>query len=183
MMPSRDRSIRKLTLLAALCCLIAPLWVLAQPPSEYQVKAAFLLNFAQFIEWPAGAFSDGSAPIAIGVLGDDPFGDILESTLAGESAQGRPLVVKRSKQVEDLKDCHLLFISSSEKDHVTEILQSVKDSSAVTVSEFEGFGRRGGIINFVLDNKKVRFEINSTAARNKKLKISSQLLKRAKLVD
>jgi len=170
------------TLLIAVWGSIAPR-ALAQQPSEYQVKAALLLNFAQFIDWPPNAFSSDSAPITIGVLGNDPFGSTLEETFAGETAQGRPITVKRSQQVEDLKDCHLLFISSSEKERIGNILQTVKDSSVVTVSEVEGFMVRGCIFNFVIEGKKVRFEINSRVAQNKKLKISSQLLKRANAVE
>ena len=171
------------TLLAAMCCLLAPLWALAQTPSEYQVKAALLLNFAQFIEWPSQAFSDSNSSMVIGVLGNDPFGDALDNTFSGETVQGRPIVIKRAQQVEDLKGVHLLFVSNSEKDRIAEILASVKDDSVVTIGETDGFGRRGGIINFYFEGKKVRFEINSSAAQKKKLKISSQLLKRAKLVD
>jgi hypothetical protein len=155
----------------------------ASPSDEYQIKAACLLNFAQFIEWPAASFAAPDAPIVVGVLGDDPFGTALEDTFQDESIQGRKLVVKRSHRVEDLKTCHMLFISNSEKDRLTEILASLGDASIVTVSEMDQFTQRGGIINFYLDHNKVRFEINTDAAQRKGLKISSQLLKRAKIVS
>jgi hypothetical protein len=150
---------------------------------EYQIKAACLLNFAQFIEWPAASFAAPDAPIVVGVLGDDPFGTALEDTFQDESIQGRKLVVKRSRHVEDLKACHMLFISKSEKDRLTDILQSLGGASIVTVGEMDEFTQRGGIINFYLDHNKVRFEINTDAAQRKGLKISSQLLKRAKIVS
>jgi hypothetical protein len=153
------------------------------PSDEYQIKAACLLNFAQFIEWPAAAFPAPETPITVGVLGDDPFGSILEQTFQDESVQGRKLVVKRSRQIDDLKMCHLLFISNSEKDRLAEILASLKGASIVTVGETDQFAQRGGIINFYMNNNKVRFEINPDVAEQKGLKINSQLLKRAKIVS
>jgi hypothetical protein len=149
---------------------------------EYQIKAACLLNFAQFVEWPAAAFAKPDSPIIIGVLGDDPFGDALESTFHDESIHGRPLVVRRSRELDDLKSCHLLFISKSEKSRLSEILSGSIDTAAVTVGEIDEFAQRGGIINFYIDNAKIRFEVNPDAAQRKGLKIGSQLLKRARIV-
>jgi hypothetical protein len=151
--------------------------------TEYQVKAAFLVNFAQFIEWPDGTFTAADSPIVVGVLGEDPFGDTLEKTFADVSAQGRRLVVRRGSVADDMRSCQLLFVSRSERDRTAEILATMKDLSIVTVSEIPDFARRGGIINFYIENKKVRFEINAGAAERKQLKISSQLLKRARVVD
>jgi hypothetical protein len=152
------------------------------PSKEYQVKAACLLNFVQFIEWPATAFAESGTPITVGVLGDDPFGEALEQTFQDESIHGRKVVVKRSRQIEDLKTCHLVFISKSEKDHLAETLASLRETDIVTVGELDGFATRGGIVNFFIDHNKVRFEINADAAQRKGLKVSSQLLKRAKIV-
>ena len=152
-------------------------------PKEYQVKAAFLLNFSQYIEWPATAFPDASTPITIGVLGDDPFGAVLDKTVEGESVQGRKIVIKRSKQVGDLKECHLLFISKSEQGTLGDILKELKRTSVVTVGEVSKFTQRGGIINFYLDGNKVRFEINPNEAKRRGLKISSQLLKLGKVTE
>jgi hypothetical protein len=158
--------------------------VAAEPArsTEHQVKAAFLLNFAQFIQWPDGAFTDAKSPIVVGVLGDDPFGATLEQTFQGQSVQGRSLIVQRSRQPDELKGCHLLFISSSESARLSEILASLGERSIVTVGESADFARRGGVINFYIESSKVRFEINAGAAERKGLKISSQLLKRAKIV-
>lgn len=151
-------------------------------PTEYQVKATWLLNFLQFTEWPAAAFTNANTPIRIGVLGDDPFGAVLDQTVQGETINNRKLVVLRSRRVEDLKDCQLLFISKSEKPRLTEILRGLESASVLTVSETESFARIGGIINFYLEGKKVRFEINAAAARRKGIKISSQVLDLAKPV-
>jgi hypothetical protein len=176
---------RGLLLLAVfLSCLVAPdSGQAARPSKEYEVKAAFLLNFVQYIDWPTTAFADAKSPIAIGVLGDDPFGSALDQTFQGESAHGRSFVIKRSRSVDDLKSCHLLFISKSEKDKVDDILSSLNTTTLATVSEFDGFARRGGLINFYLEGKKIRFEINTNAAQSKDLKVSSELLKRARIVD
>jgi hypothetical protein len=154
----------------------------AQASAEYQVKAAFLLNFAQYVQWPDASSAGPETPIAIGILGEDPFGTILEQTFEGESINGRPLAVRRAAQVEELRNCHLLFISQSEKDRVTEIVENLKDAPVVTVGEVDGFAKRGGVINFYIEDGKVRFEINVGAAERKALKVSSQLLKRARIV-
>src|SRR5258706_5141194 len=174
---------RVLLFLAAGWVAVAPDAARADAAKEYQVKAACLLNFAQFIEWPATSFADSGTPITVGVLGDDPFGQALEQTFQDETVQGRKLVVKRSRQIEDLKTCHLVFIGSSEKDHLAETMAGLNDAHIVTVSEMRGFASRGGIVNFYIENNKVRLEINADAAQRSGLKISSQLLKRAKIVN
>lgn len=154
----------------------------AQTTKEYQVKAACLFNFAQFVEWPAATFANPKAPIIIGVLGDDPFGPALEQIVRGETINDRKLVVARSRSLEELKSCHLLFISKSEKGNLDQILSSLNAASILTISETDQFARRGGVINFFLESNKVRFEINAEAARRNGLKISSQLLKLGKVV-
>lgn len=169
-----------LTLAAVL--LTGPLTGRAEPAMEYQVKAAFLLNFLPFVEWPAAAFSDASTPICIGVLGDDPFGPALDKMIEGEIIHNRKVVVKRFRQLDELKTCHLLFISKSERGRINQILGAVKDASTLTVSETDGFAKRGGIINFILEGNKIRFEINPSVARAKGLKISSQLLERGRII-
>ena len=178
--PGIGASVCLLLLLAA----VGPRQACAQPAAskEYQVKAAFLLNFVQFIQWPAAAFPAPDAPIIVGVLGDDPFGAALEQTFQDELVQGRKLVVKRSRQKEELKTCHLVFVCNSEKDQLAEILASLNDAPIVTVGDIDQFAERGGIIGFFLDGNKIRFAINSNAAQRKGLRISSQLLKRAKIV-
>lgn len=149
---------------------------------EYQIKAAFLYNFAQFIEWPSGAFQNDNTPICIGVLGDNPFGSSLADTVRGETIHNRKVIVEYFHNVEDVKHCHLLFISKSEKAHVSEILSDLNGSPVMTVSEVEGFASFGGGINFYLEDNKVRFEINPASAYSRGIKLSSQLLNLAKIV-
>lgn len=178
------KSIRWLLILSLAWLSITPRKAMAQSsaPKEYQIKAACLLNFVQFIEWPAAAFPKPETPIIIGVLGDDPFGNVLEQTFQDESVQGHPLVLKRSRQLEELKSCHMLFVSRSERPRLAEILANLGDASVVTVGELDEFARTGGIINFYIDGGKIRFEVNADAAQRKGLKIGSQLLKRARIV-
>jgi hypothetical protein len=143
---------------------------------EYMVKATCLFNFAQFIEWPAEAFAHATAPIVIGILGNDDFGAFLDELVKNETIKNRPLTIKRSRTVADLKGCHILFISRSEKGRIEEILSSLANASTVTVSEAEGFPRRGGIIGFCVLANRVRFEINAETAKARGLKIAAQLL-------
>ena len=143
---------------------------------EYQVKAVFLFNFLQFVEWPASTFPDSGTPISIGILGDDPFGTALEETVRDETIHNRRMVVRRSHRLDDLQDCQLLFISKSENRRMADILARLSDRPVLTVSELDGFARQGGIIAFYPDGKKVRFEINTATARRLGLKLSSQLL-------
>ena len=143
---------------------------------EYDLKAAFLFNFTHFVEWPSEAFADDNAPIVIGILGDDPFGPVLDRIIEGETIKNRKLVVKRSRRIQDLRTCHVLFISKSEKGRIGQILTSLDGASVFTVGEVEGFARRGGITNLFLQGNKVRFEINMQVAKRKGLKISAQLL-------
>jgi hypothetical protein len=149
---------------------------------EYEVKAAFLYRFAQFVEWPNSAFSTADAPVAIGVLGDDPFGAVLDQLVQGEIIHGRKVVVRRSSGIDDLKTCHVLFVSKSEKDRTPQILGALANAPVLTVGEIDGFAGRGGMINFYIQDNKVRFEINPDAARRCGLKISSKLLGLGRLV-
>lgn len=148
----------------------------AQSPSEYEVKAAFLYNFAKFVEWPPEAFPDASAPIVIGVVRNDYFNYILARTVAGKVVQGRKFLVRLWKRNQGSPNWQILFISSSEGNALAEILQSIKGSSMLTVGETQGFAARGGMINFILSDNRVRFEINQKSAQSAGLKISSKLL-------
>jgi hypothetical protein len=176
---------RILLCLAACALALAPPEAAAQPAvsKEYQVKAAFLFNFVQFVEWPAAAFTNSAAPICIGVLGDDPFGPALDETVRGETVRNRKLVVERSRRLEDLKDCQLIFISKSETERIPGILDELGPTPVLTVSETPGFAQRGGIINLYLAGNKVRFEINAAAARRKGLRISSELLSLGRIIQ
>jgi len=149
---------------------------------EYQLKAAFLFNFAQFVKWPADSFNSTDAPFSIGILGDDPFGAALEETIRGESIDNHRLTVVRGQSIGDLKDCQMIFVSRSEEGHVGEILSQLNSKPVLTVSEVDSFAREGGVIDFYLSSGKVRFEINPQSAQRCGLKISSQLLSLGKIV-
>jgi YfiR/HmsC-like len=144
---------------------------------EYQVKAVFLFNFAQFVDWPAKAFPDPAAPLTIGVLGDDPFGTYLDETVRGEKANGRPLMVQRYRRVTDIKTCHVLFISRSENDRLDQILSALRGRNILTVGESEDFALRGGMIQFIKEKNKIRMRINLEAVTTANLKVSSKLLR------
>jgi len=146
---------------------------------EYQVKAAFLYNFAKFVDW-SGEPGGSGAPLVIAVFGRDPFGSSLEQTVWGKTVNGRPLLIRRTSRVEELFPCHILFISSSEKRRLGEILQALGRASVLTVSDMEEFLQLGGIVRFLVEDNKVRFGINLEAARRTGLKISSKLLSLAK---
>jgi hypothetical protein len=145
-------------------------------PSEYQLKAAFLFNFAKFVEWPEGAFSEPKAPLVIGVLGENPFGEHLERTVRGKTINGRPLTVRELHSPTEARDCHILFISNDEKPRLQKVFESLRGASVLTVGETEHFIDAGGMINFVLESGKIRFQVNDVAAKSARLKISSKLL-------
>jgi len=142
---------------------------------EYQVKAAFLYNFAKFIEWPSNAFHDPDSPIRICVLGKDPFGEALDS-IKNKNVGARKLVIERLRRSDSLDKCQLLFISDSEKNNLPEILKGVKKWPVLTVGDMQGFIQSGGIISFVSKGNQVSFEINLDAVERSKIKVSSQLL-------
>ena len=150
--------------------------------SEYQIKAAYLFNFTQFVQWPSNAFVEANAPLTIGIVGEDPFGSALEDITRGEKVAGHPLVIKHLKAADDLSACQILFISRSEKDRADSIVESLRGKPVLTVSELDQFGQRGGIIRFVTKEQNVRFEINTGVAEGAHLKLSSKLLGLARIV-
>ena len=179
--------------------------VSAAAPTEYETKAGYLLNFVEFVEWPTGTFQDAASPVIIGIMGKDPFGAEMEK-LKDKLVNGRKLQIKRfkgalefrgaeapgrrqenltfnqAKKLAELKSCHILFISSSEKKYLSMVLKPLRDSCVVTVGETPVFTREGGIINFLSDGSRVEFEINLDAAERARLKFSSKLLSLAKVV-
>jgi len=166
---------------------------------EYQIKAAFLYNFLQFVDWPKEKIADANKPIIIGIIGDDPFGNVIEP-LKDKPVEGRKIVIQRFKSFESLKkagendaagakqnikalgECHVLFICASENKNLREIVESVKNSGVLTVGEAEGFLDVGGIVNFVMADEKVGFEISIASAKHAGLEIRSKLLRLAKKV-
>jgi hypothetical protein len=145
-------------------------------PTENEVKSAYLYNFGKFVEWPAKATSVGEF-FPICVLGDDNFGSTLETIIAGESINGKKVAVTRIAKPQDAVSCRILFISSSEQNQLKEILAALDNTSVLTVSDMPQFTRRGGMIQFVVEANKVRFEVDLTSAERAGLTLSSQLLK------
>ena len=154
----------------------------AQPANEFQVKAVFLYNFAQFVEWPARAFATPQSPLVIGVLGEDPFGAYLDEAIVGETVNQRPLTIQRYRRVDEIETCHVLFISRSETRRLEQILTRLKDRNILTVGDSEAFAARGGIIQFISENNKIRFRINLSAAQAVDLVISSKVLRTADVI-
>jgi hypothetical protein len=146
---------------------------------EYTIKAVYLLKFATMVDWPDTAFAHSRAPIVIGVLGRDPFGEALEKTFEGKTAGKREVLIKRSYSLSELKDAQVLFICSSEEQDLSRILSSLKGSSVLTVSDTDGFVNEGGIVNFKILENRTRYEINNSAAQKAGLKFSPELLERA----
>jgi hypothetical protein len=151
--------------------------------SEYLIKAGFIYNFANLVQWPVNAFAQPDSPIVIGILGEDPFGTVLDRVLAGKRVNSRVFLVKRLKSVVDLKECHILFVSSLEIAHLAEAIHLAKGMPILTIGEIPGFAKRGGIINLVLEDNKVHFEVNVEAAKEADLTISSRLLALARIVQ
>ena len=175
---------RAAAVVAVLLALAAPPGRAQAPaaPTEYQVKAVFLFNFSQFVDWPAASFADGRSPLVIGVLGADPFGAMLDEIVRGETVNGRPLAVRRYQSIDQVDNCHILFIDRSQAGQLDELVAALKERSVLTVGDFEGFTRRGGIIRFVTVGNKIRLRINLAAAQQAHLTISSKLLRPAQIV-
>jgi hypothetical protein len=155
----------------------------AAPPSEYQLKAVFLYNFAQFVEWPAEAFPSSKAPFVIGVVGEDPFGEDLDAAVRGESVMGHPLVVKRYRSIRDVEPCQILFIGASELSRLDRILGSLERRAVLTVSDIDQSAERGAVIQFTNVQNRLRLRINVAAAKAAGLTISSKLLRPAEIVE
>lgn len=153
-------------------------WSRAQdsPTSEYQLKAAYIYKFTSFVEWPASALPHDDSPFVIGILGDNPFNDDLQKTVAGKKILDHPIKVVPLAHLNAATNCHILFISSSEKNRLPEILRTLGQTSVLTVGEMERFTQAGGIINLTREGNKIRFEISDDAAKRAGLKISSKLL-------
>jgi YfiR/HmsC-like len=154
--------------------------------SEYLIKAGFIYNFAKFVEWPSTAFAQPDSPIVIGILGTDPFGSLIDQIVENKKIGSRGFVVKRLKwgtDLKELRDCKILFVGDSERAHIDELVQIVKSLPILTVGETPRFAERGGVIRFVLEDNRVRFEINVDAARQADLTISSRLLTLARIIQ
>jgi len=149
---------------------------------EYVVKAGFLFNLAKYVAWPEAEFADASAPIQIGIVGEDPFGTILEQTLAEKSVKSRKFEIRRFREMVDIRSVHILFVPRSESHHVAQILNLVDTRPVLTVGEQAAFAVDGGMIAIVIENEKPSLHINPTAVERQHLEVDSKLLRIATIV-
>jgi hypothetical protein len=168
--------------------ILALVWLFApslRAESEYDVKAAFLFKFTKFVEWPANAFSGPDAPFVIGIVGSDPFEGGLDRLIEGNTTGNRRLEVRHisAGDAAALRGCQMIFVSASEQRRLPAILSALQGRPVLVVGESEGFASAGGMFGFALRESHLGIEINSAAARQARLKISSQLLNLAKLVN
>jgi len=179
---------RKARRVCALAAVLAGLTVstlapAAEPaPTEYEIKAAFIYNFAKYVEWPENNDLDSGEAFIIGVLGADPFGALLDQIARSKTIGDKPIVIRRFEHVEDYTPCHILFVAASEHDRLPAILEKLAHSPALVMGDTAGFAHAGVAVNFVIERSKVRFEINPAAATRAGLKISSKLLRLATIV-
>ena len=154
----------------------------AQLLDEYKVKAAFLYNFTKFVEWPQQAFRSPGDPLTICILGENPFGSALTEMANASTLNGRRVGEREIRSTQEANGCQILFISSSERYQVRAIMKELQGASILTVGDVPGFARLGTIVDFILQDNKVRFEFNTAAAARAQLKISSKLLSLANIV-
>jgi len=153
-----------------------------QMHGEYDVKAAFLLNFARLVEWPAATFPSSDAPLVLAVLADEDVEDSIERGVYGKAVGGHPVHVVRISRSEDVAGSHIVFVSSDDRDRNRSVVEAALGKSVLTVGEARDFARDGGIINFFIEDHRVRFTINRQAAESAGLRISSRLLRLARVV-
>lgn len=156
------------------------LCVVAREFDEYEVKAAFLVNFFKFVEWPQGNH-DGKGNYSLCIYGTDPFGDHTK-TIEDAKVKGRPVDVRKKVSVRNLKECNILFVSSSERRRINYVLDQTRGMNILTVGDTDGYAQSGVMFNFFIEEKKVRFEINLRAIQSTKINVSSQLLKIGRIV-
>ena len=166
---------------AALAWLMGPLPLASASQSEYALKSVFLYNFCRFIDWPDSAFASPTEPLIIGIIGDDPFGSLLNEAVAGEKYHNRPIRIDHFRTPGDIKRVHLLFVSHANAGRVEPILAAVAGRSVVTVSETEDFINRGGMITLTSEQNRVRLRINPAALHSANLAVSSKLLRVAEI--
>jgi hypothetical protein len=158
---------------------------LAQTGDEYRVKAAFLYNFSKFVEWPAQSFKNAADPLAICLVGKNPFGELVNDAVSGKDVDGRPFAVRELTDVQQARFCHILFISASEsaseRRRLPALLAGLRSTGTLTVGETPGFTEAGGVVNFKTEGGKVRIQINMVAAANQRLHISAKLLSLAEI--
>ena len=152
------------------------------PPTEYQVKAAFIYNFAKFVEWPPNAFTDEKSPITLCVYGKDPFGSALDDAIRAKAIGNRNFVIRRTKTLQDLNACQIVFVASSESQQLREILAGLSGSNALIVGESPHFAEQVGHIQFLMEDNRIRFAINVDSVNRARFHMSSKLLALAQIV-
>jgi hypothetical protein len=155
----------------------------ADEAAEQKVKAAFVPHLIAFVTWPENSLISTNDPIRIGILGDFPLGEDFAAVLAKQSIQGHPLLVTHHRKIEDALTCHVLLVGASEKEKLPAILAATANQPILTIGDTAGFAAAGGVINFIREDGKIRFEINPSVASQAHLKISSRLLQVARLVQ
>ncbi len=169
-------------MIAILLLVIQVVLVAQKPPSrEYQLKAAFLFNFSQFVEWPESSFTSDNGPLVIGVVGENPFGGYLAETVSGEKVNNHPLIIRYYSNPEEIKNCHILFINLTDAKKIERITDNLKGQAVLTVSDAPDFAKYGGMIKFFTRDNKIKFLINHEAAKAANLVISSKLLRLAEI--
>ncbi|HEY2390721.1 MAG TPA: YfiR family protein [Candidatus Angelobacter sp.] len=168
-------------IVATLLCTVMPSGY-GQSVTEDQVKAAYLFNFAKFVEWPAEAFATAEATVNFCTLGRSPVADELDSSVRGKNLNGHAVNIRTLHGLEEIKGCHLVFLSAGASKQQQKLLQAAKGSPILLVAETPGFAQAGGAINFVVENGRLIFEVNISAAEGAHLKISSKLLALARIV-
>jgi uncharacterized protein DUF4154 len=150
--------------------------------NEYPVKAAFLFHFAQFVDWPDGAFQEANSPLVYCTIGEDEFKGALEASLLGKKIDAHPIQIRHTKQISEIQGCHVLFLGEGEKKLLPAVMASLRGSPVLIVGESERFVQDGGMIGFFLEENKIRFEVNLESAEKAQLRISAKLLALAKIV-
>ncbi len=153
-----------------------------EPDIEYQVKAAFLYNFAKFVAWPDGTFASKTEPLALCIVGDDPFGEPLHAVLAGRKAHGRLTLLKILEEPTNDDGCHIAFVSAPDGPRMARLMQRLKGRTVLTVGDSEAFAANGGMVRLLIENKKTRFDINTHSAGLVGITFNSQLLSLARRV-
>lgn len=153
-----------------------------EPSQEYKVKAAFIYNFARFTEWPQSVFSSADTPFVIAVVGTDPFNGALTQAVAGKKVGTRPVEIRHYDSADKIESCQILFIPTTDDESQVQIIRKVENNHVLTVGESDNFDSNGGSVRFFTDENKMRFEINTDATDQAQLRLSSKLLKLARIL-
>ena len=170
---------RLLCVRAVLCLLLL---AAADPATDVEVKAAFLSHFPSYVDWPAECFTGPTEPVVVGLYGEDPFGPLLDDLLKERTVGGRPIVARRLSRLEDVGHVHVLYLGTADRMEIANVLAELHHRPVLTVADGEGLAERGVVLSFRLEDRKVRFDINLDAADRADLRLSSQLLKLARIV-